>query len=138
MIIRDHHGFVIAAQCKKIPIIQEPVMVEATAAREVVEFCRDVGIQDVIMEGDSLQVVQAFEDPGVNFRPFGQVVEEDAKSILGKLRSWKINHVKRDANMAAHTLAKFGLTCTMEHVWMEEIPECIFPIVTLEHSAPSC
>jgi ribonuclease HI len=79
------------------------------AVREAVEFCKDVGLQDVILEGDSLQVIQAFKDQGENFRPYGQVVD-DAKSIMGRTRSWMSCNAKRDANMTAHGLAKFRLS----------------------------
>jgi hypothetical protein len=70
-------------------------------------FCQLINF---ILEGDSLQVVQAFKDQGRNFRTYGQVVD-DAKSIRGRMWSWMSCHVKRDANMAAHGVAKFGLSC---------------------------
>jgi hypothetical protein len=88
----------------------------------------------VIMEVDSLQVIQALKDQGENFKPYGQIVD-DAKLILGRMRSWTSRHVKRDANMAAHGLAQFGLSCHLEYVWMKEIPGCIQSIVTLEQFA---
>jgi hypothetical protein len=35
------------------------------------EFSRDLGLSDIILEGDSLQVVQGFRETGLNYRPYG-------------------------------------------------------------------
>jgi hypothetical protein len=56
---------------------------------------------------------------------------EDIKVVLGSLQSWKINHVKRGANQAAHGLAKEAMVTSLERHWIEEIPSCIFNIVNL-------
>lgn len=69
------------------------------------------------------------EDP--NGSRYGQIIE-DTKTVLRMFRSWKVCHVKRDANGAAHGLAKQGVKTPMNKVWIEEIPQAIFDIVTLE------
>ena len=65
------------------------------------ELCRDLGLLDVILEGDSLQVVQALRSMSQNWSPYGQIVD-DARSVL-YTRSWTVSHVRREANSAAHT-----------------------------------
>ncbi|XP_059436284.1 uncharacterized protein LOC132169234 [Corylus avellana] len=87
MIARDDQGNVIAAQSKHISAIQAPVVGEAMAALEAVEFSREVGLQDVILEGDSLQVVQALQKTEQNWIPYGHIVE-DARLILNTRRNW--------------------------------------------------
>lgn len=134
IIVRDYKGFVIAAQSKRLNALQELVIAEAMAALVVVEFSRDLGIHSIILEGDSLLVVQAIRDQGNNLRPYGQIVD-DVRLILQMLLSWMVSRVKREANTAAHCLPKFALNCTNERIWMEESPECIFNTVTLEQSA---
>jgi hypothetical protein len=57
---------------------------------------------------------------------------DDAQVVLGMHQSWMVSHVKREANSAAHHLAKFALLCPTEQIWMEEIPKCIYDIVLLE------
>jgi hypothetical protein len=49
--------------------------------------------------------------------------------VLNNLRSWFIGHVKKDANSAAHILAKEAGRHANEQIWMEEIPNCILNIV---------
>jgi ribonuclease HI len=59
VIIRDGNGQVIATLCKTLMANLDPVKAKATAALKAVKFCRDVGCQDVILEGDSLSIVKA-------------------------------------------------------------------------------
>jgi hypothetical protein len=47
-----------------------------------VEFSRDLGLPDIILKGDSLQFLQAFRDMELNFRPYGQIID-DARVVLG-------------------------------------------------------
>jgi hypothetical protein len=54
------------------------------------------------------------------------------KEILGKLRPWRVEHVKGDANSTAHILAREAFPCVIDWVWVEEIPNCICDIVTKE------
>jgi ribonuclease HI len=101
-----------------------------------VEFCEEMDFFDIILEGDSLNVVKAVGESEASWKPFG-LTEEDIKIVLGSLRSWKINHVKRGANQAAHGLAKEAMITSLERHWIEEIPSCIFHIVNLEFLALS-
>ena len=75
IIVRDHGGFVIAAQCSGLDVIQEPVIAEALVSLIAAEFGWDLGLSDIILEGDSLQVVQAFRETRLNYRPYGQTVD---------------------------------------------------------------
>jgi hypothetical protein len=52
-VIRDHNGYMCDAKSMKIDGNQTPVMGEALTAIAVMEFCKERGIQDVILEGDS-------------------------------------------------------------------------------------
>jgi hypothetical protein len=46
---------------KPIHSFHEPVIGEAMAALVAVEFCRDLGLQDIVLEGDSMLVVNAIK-----------------------------------------------------------------------------
>jgi hypothetical protein len=69
------------------------------------KFSRDLRLSDVIMKGDSLIVTQALKNVGPNWSPY-ELHIEDAQGILFTRRSWLVNHVKREVNLAAHYLAK--------------------------------
>ena len=45
------------------------------------EFSKEVGIQDMILKGNSLQVVKALQEIDLNWSPYGHIVE-DARKVL--------------------------------------------------------
>jgi ribonuclease HI len=50
-----------------------PAVAEAFAALRAAEFCRNWGLDKIISEGDSLQVVNALNRPGQNWSMNGQI-----------------------------------------------------------------
>jgi ribonuclease HI len=50
---------------------QELVVVEAQAALCAVEFCCNLGLQDIILEGDSTHVVNSVNAIGPNWCRYG-------------------------------------------------------------------
>jgi ribonuclease HI len=82
----------------------DPVVGEALAALHTVEFCRHNGFSSIVLEGDSLLVVQAINNTGVNWSRIGFIID-DIRNILKGFQWWKICHTKRQGNRVAHTLA---------------------------------
>jgi hypothetical protein len=58
------------------------------------------------------------------------------KAGLCQIRSWRIEHVKRNANLVAHTIAKNAILCVIDRVWVEETPNCICGTIFKERYAP--
>jgi ribonuclease HI len=106
----------------------DPVTAEATAALHAVELCRDVGVQDLILEGDSMVVVKAIESRGQKNQYYGQIIE-DICVVLSSRRSWRVCHTKREANGAAHSLVKEATRYFIDKIWLEDTPSCISYIV---------
>ena len=90
LIIRDGDGQISAAKSATIFANFDPAAREALAALHAVEFYRDLGIFEVILEGDSVMVTRALEEKGENWLRYGQIVE-DTKSVLRSFRQWKIS-----------------------------------------------
>jgi hypothetical protein len=65
---------------------------------------------------------------------YEQIIE-DLRIILRSLRRWRIVHVKREANIAAHKLAKEAARKPIDCIWLEEPPNCIFDTIILEQLA---
>jgi hypothetical protein len=55
--------------------------------------------------------------------------------ILNSFPHWQSGHVSREANKAAHTLAKEAITQCVVRTWRDSTPINIFDIVALEQSA---
>jgi hypothetical protein len=60
--------------------------------------------------------------------PFGQFVE-DVKWVLGSFDSFNFQHVRREANLAAHGVAKEACNHVTKSVWWHFIPSFIDGIV---------
>lgn len=131
VIVRDHDGMVCAALSKTMEVCPDPTTAEAMGALCAVEFCRDLGLQDMIREGDLKPVVQALKDNGPPWCKYGQVIC-DIHAVSTGFRSWTVEHVSREANHATHGLAKLAVQGFIEKLWMEEIPYYIQDIVILE------
>ena len=124
VVIRDDAGQVVAALCKRIHAPLGPLEVEAKAFEAGLQLVRDIGLQDIILERDSLVIVRAF--CGLSYPP-----SSVASLILGmqlfstEFHMVNVSHVKRQGNKLAHILAKYALSIDDSIVWIEEIPCCI-------------
>jgi hypothetical protein len=57
--MRDFQGTVHATFCHSVDVLVDPVLAEALATLHTVEFCKNQGYTRLILEEDSLLVVQA-------------------------------------------------------------------------------
>lgn len=78
-------------------------MVEVLTAFHVIEVCREISFNDIILEGDALHIVNAVKTTCNNWSNFGRM-----KS--------KIEHVKQNANTTVHTIAKEALLCVIDRI----------------------
>ena len=62
MIIRDNVGAVIGALSMCIPLPQSVATVEALACRRAIQFAVEIGLHEVIFEGDATVVIQAIKN----------------------------------------------------------------------------
>lgn len=119
--IRDAEGGFVAARAHQIPFIVDPLMAEALVVWHAITFGSEVGIQNVILEGDSLVVMSDLKQTGVCNPAYGQVIEDIRSSFLS-FSSVGVNHVKRGANMAAHLIAKYTVSQFEDKTWRGECP----------------
>ena len=101
-----------------------PLEAEAKAFEAGFQSARDVGIQDFIIEGDSLVLYNALCG---NTPPPASVaaVVSAMKMMCGDLYCIDFSHTRRSGNRSAHLLAKHAL-CIVDFIaWMEENPDFI-------------
>ena len=68
VVIRDDKGLIIAALSKPIQALHDPASAEAVATLSAVEFCKDVGVHDIM--------VKAINDPRPNWLRYGHLVDD--------------------------------------------------------------
>jgi ribonuclease HI len=136
VIIRDDKGAVFGALRRVACTTQDPTMGEAIGALAAVEFSRDTGISDVILEGDSKQIVDAIAGMGSYWCKYGHIIG-DINEVMKGFRRWEVRHVRREANEATHVLAKSAIRTKEEKIWLEETPSIIIDVVNQEQAALS-
>ncbi|KAF5454421.1 hypothetical protein F2P56_024088 [Juglans regia] len=122
--IRDWLGLVTAtlrSPCNSFP---DPLLGEALAALRSVQFGINLGLENVIFEGDSKLVVHGITSGAEDWSTVG-LIYQDIKKLLGNYNSWSIRHVSRQANSVAHCLAKSSLDLSEDSIHVEDYPHCI-------------
>ena len=94
---------------------------EAKAVKVALQFARDVGISDFIIEGDSLIVHKALY--GLSPPPSSvSAIISGALGFYGMFRQVDFSHIRRQGNKSVHLLAKHA-KCIVDYVeWIEETP----------------
>nr|POF12608.1 hypothetical protein CFP56_25070 [Quercus suber] len=131
VVIRDKNGAVLASCSEKILHAYKPDEVEALAALKAASLARDLGFQNVILEGDSLCLIKALKSAEDSLSPIGLLVD-DVKWVGRSFEQLVYSHVKRNGNSAAHSLAKNVLRIPDSQVWMEDVPSHITSILDLD------
>ena len=103
VIARDDQGRVVAAMSKRLQVPLAALEIKAKAIEAAAMFARDIGIQNVVFESDSLQVYSALQW-------VTEVSTAIANIIAGTLyhmhhtRHIEVRHTRREGNKAAHGL----------------------------------
>ena len=74
--IRDENGLVLGSCSKLLPQAYSAVEVEALAAATALALAEDLGMQRVILEGDSLVIIKALREEEQFFSPVGLLLED--------------------------------------------------------------
>ncbi|XP_062103683.1 uncharacterized protein LOC133814782 [Humulus lupulus] len=107
-VVRDHQGVVLTYRlwCKQGNL--QPDVAEAMGLKEVLSWIKTAQWQQVVIEMDSLVVVQAVRSSIYMPSVFGSIIN-DCKLLLSELSFVSLFFVKRSANRAAHTVARAAL-----------------------------
>ena len=133
-VVRDETRMVIATECKSVVGALDPTVAEARAVLLTIQLCRERGFTKVHFEGDTQNVVSAVHLRAVDWSSFGLMVE-DIRLDLQAIPLWKMTHVRRERNCAAHSLSKFATINFVDRQWLFQSLECILDIVRMEQSA---
>ena len=106
VVIRDCRGMVVVASAKLLSATYGVEVTKALVAKEGMLLARQMMLTRVILESDSLLVVQSISSNSLHgdLRPIIQGIID----LLSFVNSWKVKHVKMDYNRVAHELAKLA------------------------------
>ena len=80
-------------------------MIEAATAVKAIEFAQNMGLTNAILEGDALNIVNQINLNSQDLSAVGNLIEE-ARFMRRNFQMYQIKFVRREANVAAHVLAK--------------------------------
>lgn len=106
------------------PFFPDPHLAKAYAALQSTLLGLDMGLTKIILEGDTLNVVNKINGANENLDKAGMIIL-DVKNSLTRFESWQVKHVNKSSNKAAHCLAKDALSKDDACVELEEFPSCI-------------
>lgn len=92
--IRDHGGLVIASLAQNLNQAYNPVEIEAMATTQGIEFAIEIGVDRVLIEGDSSVVMEALRSKNVGLASYDSLIE-DAKLIERIFSELSYSHTKR-------------------------------------------
>ncbi|XP_075499854.1 uncharacterized protein LOC142538418 [Primulina tabacum] len=108
MVIRDSNGSFIICRTSLhhgAALVKEA---EAIAILEALSWIKDMGYDKVIVETDSKISADAIHSDARDLTEFGLTITP-CRAIIRNQTSFKVDHVRRQANRAAHTLVKTAL-----------------------------
>ncbi|KAK3221879.1 hypothetical protein Dsin_008904 [Dipteronia sinensis] len=150
IIIRDYLGEVLASCSLPILVALALDVAEATAIFRGFIFASEAGLLPCTLESDAQVVVKLINTSNVplskivGFEPLTTYVEgrciatstkKDIICFLDCHPDCKVVFAPRQDNMAAHNLAKLGLSLDADLFWLEETPSCVAPTVWGERPA---
>lgn len=97
------------------------MVIEAEALRYAMFITKDLGLKQVVFEGDGQQVVK-----DVNSLQETATIESpiifDIKNLMFQNLDWTMMFINHEVHMAAHYLSKIALSCNGGSVWMKDCP----------------
>ena len=121
VVIRDHEGNFISGLSKKLQFPLGAVEIEAKAFETRMIFAGDIGIQDFVLEGDSLILVRALCDTSPALASIAHAIY-GVRAASYEFRNVKFSHVRRKGNVPTYILAKQALYFDDFSVWIEKSP----------------
>ena len=97
VILRDHEGNMLVAKCITRKGHVEPAVVEAMAALEAIQLCRDRGYGRVHFMGDAKTVIDAVNSEVPDWSRMGHLIN-DIRELLQDLSLWKMSYISREHN----------------------------------------
>ena len=94
VVIRNSGGQVIGAISDRINPPATVDDVEALACRKAISFALELGVEKVVLEGDSETIIQALNANSNYVNTFGHIIE-DIRALALNFVSFCFSHVKR-------------------------------------------
>lgn len=127
VVVRDSTGLVIVALSQRLKLTGSAIMVEALAAHKAICFALELSLHRVVIEGDSLRVIQAIIDTRPVQTLYGHIIDEIR--LLSSSFNCCFLHVNRKGNKLAHAFARRAVLSADTDMWIEELSRDLNDVV---------
>ena len=121
VVIRNERGLLMGAMSKKLDLPLGALEVEAKAFEEGFQLAGDLGLRNIIVEGDAKTVTDALAGRCAPPSSIQMIIEGSWRGSLN-VQEWQISHVCRASNCAAHLMARNANLVNDSIVWVEDTP----------------
>ncbi|KAM7472433.1 hypothetical protein LguiA_010616 [Lonicera macranthoides] len=110
-----------------------PLLAEALSIREALSWLKGIYLEKVIIESDSLNIVQRLKSQDEDFSRVGLIIN-DCKSLVKGFNQCVFSFVRRSANSVAHSLARAANSVSGRVSWMSHPPLFISDVLVSDLS----
>ena len=128
VIIRDSSGFPIGALSRVLSSSFPAEITEAYALLHGVLFASEMQVHQALFESDALSIILDLISE-VSGSALGHILE-DIRAASSSFSFCSFDHLKRDGNRAAHSLAQEAKSSGQSKIWKGIPPHCIQDILS--------
>ncbi|KAF5454765.1 hypothetical protein F2P56_024405 [Juglans regia] len=128
LLLRNSKAEIIFSTSKKENDVNDPIEIEMLAILRGLRFCFPLGISHLVIESDSLLMVNEVQSDSISRSLQGNMVQQ-IKQLMLRFPCCSIQHNSRLGNGAAHGLAKLAWNIDDLITWGGSCPDCIEQVV---------
>ncbi|XP_021753633.1 uncharacterized protein LOC110719026 [Chenopodium quinoa] len=132
-VVRDEVGIVVAVGVQQIKASWEVRIAEAKAIEWGLRVAAGLGVRDLVVESDCLQVIQALKNKTADLSELSLIID-DILLLCSSFDNVIWSYVKRGGNKVAHFWAHFHPWEVGQRVWQDVIPTSIVDVALADLS----
>ncbi|XP_031106241.1 uncharacterized protein LOC116010886 [Ipomoea triloba] len=123
-VVRDHDGAFVAAVGGQLECGPDPYLAEAMAVREALSWLKGLGLPNVDLEFDCLNLCNAYNSLALDLSYVGFVIKQ-CHLIANDMGIVIVQHIGRSANQMTHALVRATGSSSVPISWVSSPPACI-------------
>ena len=128
VIVRNNSGEAVGALSSSIPLAHSVADLEALACLKAVQFALELGLNHVVVEGDSTVIINALLHGAGDMACFGNILG-DIRMHSDVFQFVEFAYVNLSCNVVADALSKKAKSIWGVQVWLNDLPADIAPLL---------